>query len=267
MNEAPILLRIASYCDMKTLLNFMTVNKKCYSVFKYIVRNAPTVFIAKYFIDTNGTLPKKVIYKSLKELFTELHQYHLNNPQCITDVRIGKQRKDCGNLSGPCFDCLEDSEFYPCNCDDIGYKGIKMVKYLSNESSEEKEKIIKTYQANGWCTRLSYLPNNAKGFRMSLILNNLYNDTYTLTKSKYINYRSMEYLYFGCKKFSIMFKNGIRKKCLDKKKYCSMYYSATTDILPFIRFGYLPNDKADFKEYHNISFIDPDVWTRRINTI
>jgi hypothetical protein len=264
MNEAPILLRIASYCDMKTLLNFMIVNKKCYSVFKYIVRNAPTVFIAMYVVETGGTLPKKVIYKSLKELFTELHQYHLNNPKYLTSYPGGKQVKDCGNLSGPCFDCMKDPDFEWCiewcMCDDISYTGIKMVKYLSNESSEEKEKMNHCLE-NSWSCKLKPLSDQIKGFRISMRLNNLYNPA----ELKTVNYKSMEYLYFGIKKFSFLFKNGIRKRCPDKMKYSPMHYPATTDILPFLDFVYLPKGKANFNKHHGMCIIDESDYKIRIN--
>lgn len=261
MNEPPILLRIASHCDMKTLLNFMTVNKKCYSVFKYIVRNAPTVFIAMYFTDTNGTLPNKVIYKSLKELFTELHQYYLNNP--VIENYNGKRIKNYGKIAGPCYLCLKASEFDYCTCDEIEYKGINMIKYISNESKEEKESIIKEYNfKHSRSTTLEPLSDRAKGFRISMVLNN-----YTWDRPKCNNYKSMEYLYFGQQEFPFLLKNGIRERCPDKMKYCPMYYPATTDMLSFLEFLYLPNGKADFKEYHGIDIIEDPISKLRVNTI
>lgn len=292
LNELPVLLNIALHCDINTLFNFMFVSKKCYSVFKHIIKNAPTVFITSYFVETNGILPDKIFYKSLKELFQELHQFKLNNPTYFQHYLTRKICKDFGNLSGPCFDCLSDDDKFQkqgrydyttyCGCDDIHYKGIKIVKYISNETNDQKINVINSYNFQSkYCSpRLSPLQENTKGFRISMMLNNIYDDGYPYHKKictrkttndnpiNNTNYKSMNYLLFGCKKFSFLFKQGIRKRQLDKMKYCAMYYPGTTDMLQNITFGYLPGDKVDFqKYYHGLQIFESEIWTRRINTI
>ena len=59
---------------MKTLLALMCVNNKCYKATKYYINTASTFFMTIYFIDTSGIPPKKVIFSSLRELFTKVHQ-------------------------------------------------------------------------------------------------------------------------------------------------------------------------------------------------
>jgi hypothetical protein len=305
LNDSPILLKIALHCDAKTLFNFMLVNRKCYSVFKHILRNAPTVFIASYQCESSGELPSKIIYNSLKELFTELHKFELENPKKVRHYLTGKFVPDINNLSGPCNCCIEEADkydpspYYPdyryyhnlfCFCDDIHYGGIRMVKYISNESSAKKVSIVNSYKPNSYyCSQLSTLDNTIQGFRLSMTLNNIYEEqiltepdalsnTNCCTQriltglcqghnSDQTNYKSIEYLFRGCKKFSFLFKNGIQKRNLNKMKYFDMYYPATTDILYLVNFVYLPRGKADFNHGLCLVTLPPISETRRINTI
>lgn len=214
-----------------------------------------------YLIDTNGVLPKKIIYKSLKEIFTELHQYKLNNPTFF--ISYESRFKHFDNYSGPCNQCLK-VPYDTCYCDDIEYVGIKMVKYISNETDNEKLNVINSYNCNNWRCKLNPLPENSKGFRISTMLNNLYNNSH-VEKLRGNNYKSMRYLYFGCEKFPFLTKNGIRRHNKNNKFY-GIYYPGTTEILHLLDFIYLPERKADFKEHHSMKINIPDNY-RRINTI
>jgi hypothetical protein len=93
MDHPPIILSIAGQCDMKSLLTLMIVNKKYYRVVKHFIENAPSIYLATYFIDTSGEPPEKVIYSSLRALFTELHRFRLNIQG--------------DNYAGPCADSLD----------------------------------------------------------------------------------------------------------------------------------------------------------------
>jgi len=266
MNESPILLNIAYHCDMKTLLDFMLVSKKCYTVVKYIIRTAPTVFIIKYFVDTNGVLPKKIIYNFLRELFTELHQYYLNHPKEDND--------GYGNYAGPCSSCLSDTEFIcsriyynSCCCNEIKYVGIEMIKYISNESEEVKRKIVNSYKIwDTWDVRLDKLSDFAKGFRIKTILNNLY-DNYIFKPPK-LNYKSMDYLYFGITRPSYLLRYGLRKWNPNRRSNLDRHYPLTTDIIQFLHIKGLPLRNADFKGQYEIEFDEPESIRKiRINTI
>ena len=261
-NHQPILLTISYHCDMKTLLSLMVVNKKWYEVVKYVINTAPTVFISMYSIDTNGVVPNKFIYKSLKELYTELHQYRLNNPSQLANPMIAYEED---NHAGPCSECLKypDPDYYYCTCGDRQYLGIKMVKYISPEADDTKQNIIDSYYiARQWDSQLYPLPITAKGFRMSTMIEYIHDYHYHVKES--INYESMVYLYSGKRelqrKIKLRLKYGIKMWNPDKWKYCNMYYPATTDLLDCLHFGYfgyLPDGKADFKSHHGLSFIEP----------
>lgn len=258
MNEYPILTNIAIHCDFNTLMNFMLINRKAYAAVKHVIRNAPTRFMIMYDIETNGKLPKKFIFESLKELFTEIHQYYLNHPKIYP-----------GNYDGPCNDCLSDPEMVPirtfdcCHCDDVMYLGIKMIKHISPSRDDKVFELL--HPNHEWDNRLTSVSN---GNRMSMILNNLYCNCFKCLRGKEINYKSMDYLFFGHKKYSFFRKNGIRKWNPDKMKNFDRYYPATTDIIQFLTFGYVHENKLDFKTQHSILFIEPEKQCKvRINTI
>jgi len=180
----------------------MLVNKRCYKVVKHFIENTPTIYIATYFIDISGEAPKKVIYNSLRELFTELYQFRLNIQN--------------DNYAGSCDDCLKcsirDDTKYECGCNDVNFIGIRMVKSFNVFT----EPLIDLQ----WCSSLKSLVNpKYNEFRMSKKLYTECNIDYD-SKNKYScnDRKSMSYLYYGYPKSA---------SCL--KKNGKKYYPITTD--------------------------------------
>jgi len=149
---SPVLLVIArNIRDYKTMMSFMLVNKKCCQIVKYVIQETPAIFIALISYDTSPSGPYiTVVTDSLKDLYINLHQKHLNEPIKMFDYPID-------NYSGPCADCLKYTNYYHahnndeyfgdeyfgdnahfdeyfngfCGCVDIHYAGIRMVKYFN----------------------------------------------------------------------------------------------------------------------------------------
>lgn len=201
LNDYVILTNVASQIkDYQTLMNFMLVNKKCLRAVKHFINQIPAVYVALIKYETQPIMRlDKFVFNSLKELFIELHQKHLKNP--------------IKNFSGPCVECLSKTDFEGCYCDDINYKGIKIIKYFHTPPPE-----IVIYL--GWKPVIIPL-HETNGFRMSRILKTPYFQTETS------NRKSMLYLYNGITKADELLKLGLKAFWNDG----NIFYPVTTDNL------------------------------------
>ena len=192
----------------------------------------------------------KFVFTSLKELFTELHQEHLTNPP------LGKYHFVGGpiqfaikNFTGPCDECLYDDScgahrFYGCNCDDISYCGIKIVKYFHTPAPPE---VLIEFNRRPKITPLS----GNYGFRMSRTLPLPYGYE-SIEAERKVNRKSMHYLYNGLPKTNILLKLGLREWWCDKH---NRFYPATTDVLDKFNMTIWNNEKYVGNTY--VSFDNP----------
>ena len=232
MNNAPILLNIArQITDFPTLMNFMLVSKKCLQVVKYVILEAPAIFIPLIYYETQAVTKKQYMFDSLQELFTLHHKYYLENPD--TYYHYNGRIIHCENRAGPCCECLFDGlsmsdyghkichpEWQGCGCNDIEYTGIKMVKYFHTP----RPLFTNIFR---WKNQL--MPSD-EGFRMSktfgdIITPNLIEPD---IDPKDVDRKSMKYLYYGCPPAKTILKLGMKEWWLGK---WNRFYPATTDNL------------------------------------
>ncbi|GAG89216.1 unnamed protein product, partial [marine sediment metagenome] len=96
------------------------------------------------------------------------------------------------NYSGPCWDCIlcrvRDNEQFNCQCDDVYFKGIKIVKCFGSDADKIKLKS-EVVERNFGHTTLVNLTYDKLGFRMSQML--------TLEEDSCSDRTSVRYLYYG----------------------------------------------------------------------
>lgn len=228
MNCSPILYCVATQIrDFETLMSFMMVCKTTLRVVKHLIRNTPTVFIPIIWYETRQMFNyKQYMFDSIQELFIKMHKHYLEDPTFYTAIQTGKKFPD-ENHAGPCYDCLKNhtADWESCNCNDISYEGIKIVKYVHSKKP--------LYNNNTW--RPTLIPFTlGNGFRMSQILELPYNTTS-------INRNSFQYLYNGLTPVNIKDKLGI-KTFKNPKFHHKIYYPVTNDDIN--RFYYLYEQKT-----------------------
>lgn len=246
-NHLPILECIAkSITDYKTFMAFMMVNKKFLHVAKYIISQTPAIYIANIEYDTSPVMKlnaNQTVFDSLRELFTSLHQAHLENPPTNGTFPIK-------NFAGPCDECLLNWRVwldYGCGCEDISYRGIIIVKYF--QCDKPKPRV-------NWCPAIDKPTSGFLLFKNlpypdsvpdemppeecldTTKINQIDHFKYIINRNNFtprLNYKSMEYLYRGAPKHNILRKLGIREWWLDK---WNRFYPATTDILHRFNINY-----------------------------
>lgn len=246
MNEYPILLEIArNIRDYQTLLCFKQVSKKCHRIVKHVIEEAPAIFIALIEYETNASQTPLYVFDSLRDLFTELHKYHLENP--LTETYNGKTY-NIDNYAGPCPACLieEEQPYDICWCNDTYYSGIKMVKYF-----HEPRPTIQLHHRYKPILAL----NSDEGFVLSKVFP-IYKNGNTEK-----NRESLEYLYYGLPFPDELLKLGLKKLRFDRGY---IYYPATTDVIEhfeLITLGYYDCDdyikfKSDPGYYEQFPILD-----------